>query len=73
MRDGITHIVEVMADPHSITYFNLFAEYSKKHPNIKISFITLNKIPPPVLKDMKERGCDAYWVSLIILKELKVG
>lgn len=71
MRDGITHIVEVMADPHSITYFNLFAEYSKKHPNIKISFITLNNTKPPVLKDMKERGCDAYWVKFDNTKRAK--
>ncbi|MCB0402464.1 MAG: glycosyltransferase family 4 protein [Flavobacteriales bacterium] len=63
MNKRPVHIVEVMADPNSITYFNLFAERSKNHPEIKLSFICLNDAEPPVLEDMKERGCDSYWVK----------
>ena len=63
MKKKVTHIVEVMADPMSITYFNLFAEHSKNHPEIKLSFICLNKSLPPIVEDMKERGCDCYWVK----------
>ena len=63
MRNELTHIVEVMADPNSITYFNLFAEYSKKHPNIKLSFVCLNDKLPPIIEDMKKLGCDCYWVK----------
>ncbi len=63
MNEKVTHIVEVMADPHSITYFNLFADFSKNHPNLKLSFVCLNDTKPPLIEDMKNRGCNAYWVK----------
>ncbi len=58
-----THIVEVIADPNGVTYFNLFAELSKKQPNVKLSFIYLNQTVSPMEEDMKKRGCDCYWVK----------
>ncbi|MCO6500001.1 MAG: glycosyltransferase family 4 protein [Vicingus serpentipes] len=63
MEEGRIHIVEVMADSMSITYFNLFAEQSKNHPEIKLTFVCLNNVLPPIVEDMKERGCDCFWVK----------
>lgn len=70
MNGDETHIVEVMADPHSITYFNLFAEYAKNTNNIKLSFVCLNNTKPPLIEDMKKIGCDAYWVKFDNSKRL---
>ena len=70
MDDRITHIVEVMADPMGVPYFNLLAEHSKKHSNIKLSFICLNPTPTPMMDDMKKRGCDCYLVEFDVSKRL---
>lgn len=56
------HVIEVMADNFSVPYFNWFAEESKKHYDIKLSFVALNPTRPPMLDDMKQRGCDCYWI-----------
>ncbi|PCJ01408.1 MAG: hypothetical protein COB15_00355 [Flavobacteriales bacterium] len=63
MSKEITHIVEVMADPLGVPYFNMLADYSKKHPNIKLSFICLNPTPTVMMDDMKKRGCDCYLIK----------
>lgn len=65
------HIVEVIADPLGVTYFNLFAELSKNHPEIKLSFICLNPVPTDMIEDMKKRGCDCYWVKFDPTSRLK--
>jgi glycosyltransferase involved in cell wall biosynthesis len=57
------NIIEVIADPNSVTYFNHFAELSKNHPEVKLSFVCLNNTPTPMLEDMAARGCDAYWIK----------
>lgn len=56
------HIIEIITDPNSVTYFNHFAELSKNHPEIKLSFICLNDVLPPMVQDMKQRNCDVYWI-----------
>lgn len=67
----IIHIVEVIADPMSVPYFNLFADFSTNHPEIKLSFICLSKERPPMLDDMKMRNCDCYWVNYDYSKRFK--
>ena len=71
MKNKVTHIVQVMADPLSVTYFNLFAELSKNHPEIKLSFICLNSVKTPMMEDMKKRGCDSYLVKFDNTKRIK--
>lgn len=56
------HVVHLMADNSSVPYFNWFAEESKKHSDLKLSFIALSPAPSQMLEDMKERGCSCYWV-----------
>ena len=65
------HIVEVIADPLGVTYFNLFAEFSKNHPEIKLTFVCLNPIPTDMIEDMKKRGCDCYWVKFDSTNRIK--
>lgn len=57
------HIVFVMANCSSVPYFNWFAEKSKKHPEVKFSFVCLYPTEPKMLEDMKGFGCDCYWVK----------
>jgi len=56
------HIVQVMANNSSVPYFRWFAEESKKHPGIKLSFVALCKEKPLMLEEMKKIGCDCYWI-----------
>ena len=56
------HIVFVMANNSSVPYFNWFARESVKHPGIKFSFVCLYPEEPEMLKEMREVGCDCYWV-----------
>lgn len=53
----------MMADESSVPYFNWFAEESKKHSDLKLSFISLNPFSPQMLDDMKQRSCDCYWIQ----------
>jgi len=62
------HIIEIMANESSVPYFNWFAEESQKHPDIKLTFIALYPERPQMLDDMKERGCECFWIPFNDLK-----
>lgn len=56
-------IVEIIADPNSVTYFNLFAEKSKLHTDIELIFVCMSMQPSDMINDMINRGCDCYWIK----------
>lgn len=56
------HVVQIMSNTPSVPYFNWFAEEIKNYPDYKFSFIVMYPSKPQMLEDMKERGCDCYWV-----------
>lgn len=66
-----THIVEVIADPGGAAYFNLFAELSKQNPEVKLTFISLHHSPTAMIEDMKQRGCDCYWINFDSTNRIK--
>lgn len=51
-----------MANNSSIPYFTWFAEESKNHPGLKLSFIAMHNERPRMLDEMPAKGCDAYWI-----------
>jgi glycosyltransferase involved in cell wall biosynthesis len=51
-----------MSNTPSVPYFNWFAEEVKNFPEYKFSFIVMYPSRPQMLDDMKERGCDCYWI-----------
>lgn len=57
------HVIHIMANNSSVPYFNWFAEEVHKHEDVKFSFIAMYPTKPQMLEDMKERGCDCYWVK----------
>jgi glycosyltransferase involved in cell wall biosynthesis len=57
------HVVHVIANSSSVPYFNWLAERVGKYPEVKFSFVCMYPEKPKMLEDMKERGCDCYWVS----------
>lgn len=56
------HIVHIMANNSSVPYFNWFAEEIKNYPEHKFSFVAMHSAEPQMLEDMRNRGCDCYWV-----------
>ncbi|WP_299352539.1 glycosyltransferase family 4 protein [Mucilaginibacter sp.] len=52
-----------MANNSSVPYFNWFAEEIHKYPSYKFSFIAMCPSKPQMLEDMKERGCNCYWIK----------
>ena len=56
------HIAFLIANNSYSPYFYWFAEESKKHADLKFSFIALNGDRPRMLDDMKEINCDCYWI-----------
>lgn len=57
------HIAHVMANNSSVPYFNWLAEEIQHYPEYKFSFIALHSIKPQMLDDMRERGCNCYWIK----------
>jgi glycosyltransferase involved in cell wall biosynthesis len=56
------HVVHIMANNSSVPYFNWFAEEVKNYPNYKFSFVAMHLAEPKMLEDMRNRGCDCYWI-----------
>src|SRR5438128_103301 len=56
------HIVHIMANNSSAPYFNWFAEQIHSYPTCKFTFIAMYPTKPQMLEDMRQRGCDCYWV-----------
>src|SRR6185312_963753 len=57
------HVIHLIANCSSVPYFNQFADRIGKYPEVKFSFVALYKERPQMLDDMKQRGCDCYWVK----------
>jgi glycosyltransferase involved in cell wall biosynthesis len=56
------HVVLIMANNSSVPYYNWFASESRKHPEIKLSFIALHSVRPKMLDEMKAFDCNCYWI-----------
>lgn len=63
MSNKPLHIVYIMANNSQVPYFKWFAEESKKHTNIKFSFICMFPSEPLMIKEMEGIGCDCFWVK----------
>jgi glycosyltransferase involved in cell wall biosynthesis len=57
------HVMHIMANNSSVPYFNWLAEGVSKYPDVKFSFVCLYPEKPKMIEDMKERGCDCYWIK----------
>jgi len=57
------HIVFLMSNNSYCPYFRWFAAKSAKNPDVKMTFILLNDTRPIMLDEMKEYGCDCYWIK----------
>ncbi|MGD1844566.1 MAG: glycosyltransferase family 4 protein [Salibacteraceae bacterium] len=56
------HVIHLMANNSSVPYFNWFAEFAAKDPEVKMSFIAMHRERPNMLDDMQARGADCYWI-----------
>ncbi len=56
------HVVHLIANNSSVPYFNWFAERIGKYPDMKFSFVALYPDKPTLIEELRNRGCDAYWV-----------
>ncbi|HWY98864.1 MAG TPA: glycosyltransferase, partial [Bacteroidia bacterium] len=57
------HVVHVIANNSTVPYLSWFTERLKNFPGVKFSFIVLYPEEPSMVKEMKERGCECYWIK----------
>ncbi len=63
VREKKIQVLQIMANNSSVPYFNWLAERVNKYSDVKFSFVALYPESPKMMDDMKERGCDCYWVK----------
>lgn len=59
----VLRVMHVMANNSTVPYFNWLAERVGKYSDVQFSFVCLYPERPKMIEDMKERGCDCYWVK----------
>ncbi|HSY76932.1 MAG TPA: glycosyltransferase family 4 protein, partial [Bacteroidia bacterium] len=57
------HVVHIIANNPTVPYLTWFTERLKAYPDVKFSFIVLYPEEPPMVQEMKERGCKCYWIK----------
>ena len=57
------HILFTIANDSYVPYFNWFARKAVNYSNIKFSFLCMYPVRPKMIDDIKEYGCDTYWVK----------
>ncbi|HXP49084.1 MAG TPA: glycosyltransferase family 4 protein [Bacteroidia bacterium] len=57
------HVVQVIANNTTVPYLTWFAERLKNYPGVKFSFIVLYPTKPDMIEEMKNFGCQCYWIK----------
>ena len=57
------HILFTIANDSYVPYFNWFARKAVGFLNIKYSFLCMYPTRPKMIEDMKEYGCEVYWIK----------
>lgn len=62
MKNKPAHIVYVMANNTSVPYFLWFAEKATKDERFKFSFVLLHSEKPKMIEEVRQFGCECYWI-----------
>jgi len=57
------HVVHVIANNSTVPYLTWFTQRLGKYPDTKFTIIALYPERPQMIDEMKQYGCDAYWIK----------